>query len=403
MCQQRNLRRFKSESESPGLTKQKKYCRLYHPLNGHTLLLSYNSHRLFQSLKCLFNNMVAVSTLPRRTSNIYDVPRIRHASEQRLFRRLLSPRGFTSQYPRLIASFACIGVVSTVVLASNILFAVLSHHSQDSPTSSQNLKYLDITGHAPPIMVIAGGAPRTGSTFIYNILRVLMRIRDPNTIASSNWMLAKLVPENNTLTYYDRVALLKTMGTSILVKVHTRKQYYDFVGPAHRNKFADEVDLLVTGYRDLREETVSAYKMFARNRTEYEDRDKWSELCRALIRRRNSLIEEAGDRVPVVDIRYEDWKHGDEKSIMILIRKLGRSLPWEYEEQDFKNTFHEVSRLKTPTGGEVGQRVDWHVTNLMSPRHISHEEVPHHLLEMGIKAVTEERACAQWLREKKYT
>lgn len=266
----------------------------------------------------------------------------------------------------------------------------------------RNTYHLNGNRDPKPIFVVAGGAPRTGSTFIFNVLRVLMRIRDPNTVASSNWMLAKLVPENRNLEEYDRIALLRTMGSSILVKVHTAKQYYDFVGPLHKHKFADEVDLLVTGYRDLREETLSAFKMFVSNRTEWQVESKWSAICQALIRRRNSLIKEAGTVVPIVDIRYEDWKDGGDAVVLRLVRHLAVNLPWQYSEHDLLSTLAEVKRMRVPAGGEVGNRIEWHVSNLMSPKHISVELVSEGLIAMGIHAVNNEPICRQWLTEKHY-
>lgn len=304
----------------------------------------------------------------------------------------------------MVMTLSFIGFITVAILAVNLFVMTMAQLGLNLPQLFQdpNSKYLNADGVPNPIFVIAGGAPRTGSTFIFNILRVLMRIRDPNTVASSNWMLAKLVPENNTLTEYDRIALLRTMGTSVLVKVHTKKQYYEFVGPSHGNKFADEVDLLVTGYRDLRDETISAYKMFAKNRTEYESESKWVEMCQALIRRRNSLIIEAGDRVRVVDIRYEDWRDGGSRAMLGLIRKLSRSIPWTYTEDDIRRTYAEVLRLRVPAGGETGKRVDWHVSNLMSPRHISKEHLSQELVEKGVRAVNKDGKCAEWLRDKRY-
>lgn len=329
--------------------------------------------------------------------------------EDHLLRKAFSPRGIVTRRPALALGFAIVGLFTLVVLSINVVavFARRFLHISLPATADighvRNAHFLDESGSPRPIFVVAGGAPRTGSTFIFNVLRVLMRIRDPNTVASSNWMLAKLVPENKTLEEYDRIALLRTMGTSILVKVHTAKQYYDFVGPLHPHKFADEVDLLVTGYRDLREETVSAFKMFAKNRTEWENESKWAQMCQALIRRRNSLITEAGSSVPVVDVRYEDWKDGGDVAMLSLIRRVGSSLPWYYTEDDYVRTLAEVSRLRVPTGGEVGKRVEWHVSNLMSPKHISVEKLSEDLVAKGLHAINSEPACSAWLSQKHYT
>lgn len=351
--------------------------------------------------------MVALGSGLRRAST--ESSRLRGGLlDDRLLRKAFSARGLLTRKPGLVLTLAFVGALTVAVLSFNLLAVAASKFLNAqvplllASDAASHGRYLDESGAPRQIFVVAGGAPRTGSTFIFNLLRVLMRIRDPNTVASSNWMLAKLVPENKTLEEFDRVKLLRTMGTSILVKVHTAKQYYEFVGPLHKNKFADEVDLLVTGYRDLRYETVSAFKMFAKNRTEWEVGSKWAEMCQALIRRRNSLIKEAGTVVPVVDIRYEDWKDGGIPAMLKLVRQLAASLPWQYTENDLLNTLHEVQRMRVPAGGEVGNRVEWHVSNLMSPKHISVEHLSEELVSMGLQAINNEPACAQWLSEKQY-
>ncbi len=123
--------------------------------------------------------------------------------------------------------------------------------------------------------------------------------------------------------------------------------------------------------------------MFARNRTAFGSDAKWAELCRSLIRRRDSLIREAGSVVPIVDVRFEDWKNGSDAALMRLIRLLAEKLPWKYSKRDFRLTLREVQRLRVPLGGEPGQRVDWHFTNLMSPRHISLEKLSEEFIQKG--------------------
>lgn len=303
-------------------------------------------------------------------------------------------RRSTTSVPGYILLLSALGILTLTALVLAGVASLLGHAAHAAPP---------VKSAAPrPLFVVAGGAPRTGSTFIFNILRILLRIRDPNTVASSNWMLAKLVPENATVSTYDRIALLRTLSTSVLIKVHTAKQYYDFVGPDHKHKFADEIDLLVTGFRDLRDETVSAFKMFAKNRTEWERPRKWVEMCQALIRRRNSLISEADSRVPIVDIRYEDWRDGGHQEMMHLVRTLASAIPWRYSDDDLRRTLAESQRLRVPDGGEVGHRVDWHLSNLMSPRHISEEQLSDDFVQLGIRAVLREPKCKEWLEKKKY-
>lgn len=317
-------------------------------------------------------------------------------------KRHFSVRRIVSHYSNSVFVLALVGIVAIAWLFVHILSQTLHSIPSTRSTWSHWSSKDEVETVPRPILVIAGGGARTGSTFIFNILRVLMRIRDPNTVASSNWMLAKLVPENRNLTDYDRIALLKSMGTSVLIKVHTAKQYYEFAGPAHRSTFAKEVDLLVTGYRDLRDETVSAYKMFAKNRSEWESESKWAEQCQALIRRRNSLINEAGSNVSVVDIRYESWRNEGSAGILKLIRQLGTRIPWSYTEQDYTNALAEVSRLRVPSGGAPSARIDWHISNLMSPRHISTERLNTEFVDMGIRAIMREPKCAAWLTDKGY-
>lgn len=339
-----------------------------------------------------------------------ELARVRSAIfDGRLLRKPLSPNGFVSRNPSLVLAFMSIGLITVILLFFTLVNTIMRSYMPNRfilfPGRQQrsNAPFLDKSGVPRPIFVIAGGAPRTGSTLIFNILRILMRIRDPNTVASSNWMLAKLVPENSSLEAYDRIALLRTMATSILVKVHTAKQYYNFAGPLHRHSFAEQVDLLVTGYRDLREETVSAFKMFAKNRTEWLEEHKWSEMCRALIRRRNSLITEAGRVVPVVDVKYEDWNGRGASAMLDLVRILAANMPWYYTEDDYARTLQEIAQLRVPAGGKVDSRVEWHVSNLMSPKHISKETLRDELVAKGLHAIYNEPVCKSWLADKGYT
>lgn len=315
--------------------------------------------------------------------------------------------------PVVFFVFACIGLLAVGLLLMYALTCSIYRTSipptcrfcpwlSSSDTRAEKERFLDKEGNPRPIFVVAGGAPRTGSTFIFNVLRILMRVRDPNTVASSSWMLAKLIPENRTVQEYDRIQLLRTLGTSFLVKVHTAKQYYEFAGPLHVKKFADEVDLLVTGHRDLREETMSALKMFVKNKTEWAKESTWTNMCRALIRRRDSLIKEAGDRVPVLDLRYEDWRTKGEEGRWELVKQLADMLPWVYPEEELRRVLQELQEIRVPTGGPAGKRVEWHVQNLMSPKHISAEHLAEDLVHMGVNAVFNEPTCSQWLMEKQY-
>lgn len=353
--------------------------------------------------------MVAIAQLRRAVATEHSNRLRLPPFSDRFLRKAFSSRGFVARNPAVFVFLSGLGLLTALMLAANaIALAANGILHVNLPTTVSYLRVAadaDATvdqGVSKPIFVIAGGAPRTGSTFIFNLLRILMRIRDPNTVASSNWMLQKLVPENGSLTDYDRIALLRTMGTSILVKVHTAHQYYEFAGPANKRKFSQEVDLLFTGYRDLRDETVSAFKMFAHNRTQWESESKWAEQCAALIRRRNSLILEAGDVVPVVDSRYEDWRDGDESAVLILIRQLAAGIPWNYTEHDYRNVLREALRMRVPTGGEQGNRVEWHVSNLMSPRHISAEHLNEAFIAKGVHAIESEPVCRGWLKEHKY-
>lgn len=135
-------------------------------------------------------------------------------------------------------------VIGGFYIASKSIVSLL-HRSSSSDSISN------------PLFVVAGGALRTGSTFILNVLRVLTRVCDPNTVACRKWILQKLVPEHHVKdSSADRVAILRTLGISVLVKVHTERQYYELSGQGNPRRFADDVDMLYTSYRDLREESV---------------------------------------------------------------------------------------------------------------------------------------------------
>lgn len=370
------------------------------------------------SLSITQSSMVSCSTLLGNFSQQPDEPphRLNHLHQTELF----SP-AIVSSRPVSLRLFFAVGALTILVLASLVL-AILtvpnfrfSFQDTTPPTTTPpffpppsfpsiraSTRPRNNFSFPRPLFVVAGGAPRTGSTLIFNVLRVLMRLRDPNTVASSSWMLAKLVPENASLALYDRIAQIRTMATSLLIKVHTARQYYSFAGPLHQQQFEDQVDVLVTGYRDLRDECVSAFQIFVQNRSEWEQGRRWAQMCRALIRRRDSLIVEAGNIVPVVDVRFEDWHEGGARSLLGLIRRLGRSLPWDYSEEEHFQTLREVEQLRVPVGGDVGNHVEWHVVNLMSPRHISKGIMGTQLISDGIQAIYNDPVCKSWLVENGY-
>lgn len=334
-----------------------------------------------------------------------DVARSGSVLMDRYTRKAFAPKGIIAKHPRLVLFFLILGIFSVVkVVYGFVTFAIHRAIDDDNHHRNMNRKYLNEHGHVKPIFVVAGGAPRTGSTLIFNILRMLMMLRDPNTVASSNWMFAKLVPENHTQEHFDRIELLKSMSTSILVKVHTRKQWYEFVGDQHTNKFNQDVDLLVSGFRDLREETASALRMFEKNHTKWFEDQTWSNMCQMLIRRRNSLIEEAQPNTKVVDIKYEDWKNSN-VGLYTLIKQLSAHIQWHYTEQQLKQVYQQVQRLHVSSQHQHDKlnHVEWHLTNLMSPRHISDgQEMDDQLIQNGIKQVEQQPICNQWLRQKNY-
>ena len=251
-----------------------------------------------------------------------------------------------------------------------------------------------------PIFVVIGGAQRTGSTVVFNALRILMRIRDPNTISSSNRYYDVLVPGTNKLK------ALKTTGSSILLKIHTDSEYHDFVGSVTNKNFAENVDLLVMTHRDLRSGVLSAYRKFPElTETEESLDEMWVTACRMLVAQRKSVLGMIGpqDSTPIVEIRYENWKNGSNREMLSMVRQLGKSIPWKYTEDDYVRTVDELKRLRGPPRGPVnGPRIDWHFVNLMGRHHVAEGNLSQDIVNSAGRAVEGDPLCNQFLQEQGY-
>eukprot|EP00581_Thalassiosira_minuscula_P000580 CAMPEP_0183748884 /NCGR_PEP_ID=MMETSP0737-20130205/68003_1 /TAXON_ID=385413 /ORGANISM="Thalassiosira miniscula, Strain CCMP1093" /LENGTH=350 /DNA_ID=CAMNT_0025984627 /DNA_START=171 /DNA_END=1223 /DNA_ORIENTATION=+ len=143
------------------------------------------------------------------------------------------------------------------------------------------------TGGAPakPLIIFVAGGARTGTTFLYNLLRILLRQRDPNTI--SGWfedlsyaagryaipdpptspVLDETLGQTNDIDAMWKGALDSYLhtGTTVLVKVHSLSYSTRlFTGCNGPDAFASSdcpVDLVLYSTRDLCSQLASIRRM----------------------------------------------------------------------------------------------------------------------------------------------
>jgi len=141
----------------------------------------------------------------------------------------------------------------------------------------------------PPLVVIVAGGGRTGTTYLYNLARIILRNRDPNTISgwyedlieSTTLYVSPDPPQKVTRLASNSVPLSRwngtldhylQTGTTILVKCHSlaiaRRLFSGCMNDDSEDGDSAEfmrrdcpVDLVVLSHRDLTTQTASTRRM----------------------------------------------------------------------------------------------------------------------------------------------
>lgn len=292
--------------------------------------------------------------------------------------------------------------------------------------------------HPRPLIVVSAGAQRSASTFLYNALRILLRIRDPNTV--SGWYVdlkhlyqvyAQKMPRNGSnvadISAGNPLQAFQSVG-SLLVKIHTVRDWHDFLGGNEiEPEMENVVDAVYTSHRDMRDAVRSIRDMgwgvkvspsemaeadYCRRvprrrrprqffrREDYALDDTWVTVAKTQIVCREVLIEAAGSKLRL-DVNAEDVQSMDERETVALLQEMSRDLDYAYSNAELELAAKELRRLR-PGRCDGGFDVEMSV-NPVTHLHKGHvrrgddEEA-----KKGRLAIERDEVCRSWLERHLY-
>lgn len=297
----------------------------------------------------------------------------------------------------------------------------------------------DPPGEVPPrpLVVVAAGASRSASTFLYNALRILMRIRDPNTIYGWHEDLQALhgkygrLAEGNT-TYGDAAAVNRLEAfksvSSVLVKVHLVQDWHDFVGLEDGDtRMEPYVDAVFTTHRDPRTVVRSIRDMgwgvkvdpkrlshpdFCKKRHlktapvfltagEFKRNPSvWVNMAKAHIICRHAMLESAGSKHKM-DLRAEDLRFLSFEQKLQIVREISQHLEYAYTNTQLSDATRELQLLRpVPCSSGYGAILEVNPTTHLHRGHIFQKsDVAAAMDAAGMEAISKDPFCAKWLRD----
>lgn len=261
-----------------------------------------------------------------------------------------------------------------------------------------------------PLVVVAAGLPRTGSTWIYNVLRILMRQRDPNTIAGWYADLQNIWRNHKTHRYDNMqvswLTAYKSLGTSILIKMHGPSPFRGF---SRGLSLGEGADLTVLTHRDLRSEVRSwVYQNFNSSvhagkvdDTPFGDSAQWVRVAHRILTERNSTLNSIGNG-NYLDIRYEDWNDKDADAQLAIVRSIADKLEWHFDDDQLRDCILEAARIRPPDTGAV---LMYNPVSKLHPGHTridAQDESFQKALQDGFHAIEEDDTTSRFLRSQGY-
>lgn len=261
-----------------------------------------------------------------------------------------------------------------------------------------------------PLVIVAAGLPRTGSTWVYNVIRILARIRDPNSVAG--WY-ADLINiwKNHKTGRYDHMkeswlAAYKSLNTTLVIKMHGPGPFKLF---SHGAPLGKQANLTVITHRDLRTEVRSwVYQnwnasIHAGNigSTPFGDPNQWVRVARHILDERRSTLSSVGSG-RVLDIRYEDWNKKSLVQQVLVIKKIADELDWPYTREELVATAVEAARLEPPANDAV---LMYNPVNKLHPGHTrvdAKNPTFVNALEKGFRAIEKDVDSHSFLKSKRY-
>lgn len=312
---------------------------------------------------------------------------------------------------QLCAAAMC-GALTMFVLQSSVSRKLLHQQNQSRSiaSSTSDVVEYNLKDKPKPIVVVAAGLPRTGSTWVYNVLRILMRIRDPNSVAG--WYADLIAIWKNHKTHrYDNMKVswleaYRSLNTSLLLKMHGPGPFKLF---SHGKPLSHSADLTVITHRDLRTEVRSwVYQNWNSSihagdieNTPFGDATQWVRVAHHILNERKTTINSIGDG-RFLDIRYEEWNQHDLDAQIRVVATLANQLDWDFTDSDLRAAAIEAARLEAPAAGAV---LMYNPVNKLHPGHtrIDSDHPSFKIaLEKGYNAITEDPDCNAFLRSKHY-
>lgn len=276
--------------------------------------------------------------------------------------------------------------------------------------SARNDWLIDSRPRPRPLVVIVAGLPRTGSTWVYNIARILMRIRDPNSIAG--WYADLIAIWKNHKTHrYDNMKIswldaYKSLNTSLVIKTHGPGAFKAF---SRGKSLGEGADVTLLTHRDLRTEVRSwVYQNWNNSihagniaHTPFADAAAWTRVAAHILRERNMTMESVG-KGRYLDIRYEDWNRKGMQAQLQIVQKIAAELEWDFTARELRQAVIEASRIHPPAYDTVL------MYNPVSKLHPGHERVDasdlkfQKALKAGYKAIEKDVDGGAFLRQQGY-
>lgn len=321
-----------------------------------------------------------------------------------------------------------------VTLLTLTYILLLKHPTKSRPIPRMPLSCRDTASHTPrPLIVVSAGAPRSGSTLLYNALRILLRIRDPNLIAGWYVDLQQLFhryPANiDTYSNATAIDLLRSVGFSILLKIHNVPDWLKFLHGREKALTASDwhiaphVDAVFTTHRDIRRVIRSQRRMAWGtvhrsaqlsdpmfcvlpnskepqwlDAADYDDKQVWVNMARAHILCLDRLRDSAGIKL-LDDIKMENFRTSSQLSVITLLQRLAKHLDFPYSAQQLKEAARELHMLNTP---KCLSALNVHPVSHLHRAHYAPSIAPDSRERSGIDAIERDDAVQKWLDARGY-
>lgn len=261
-----------------------------------------------------------------------------------------------------------------------------------------------------PLVVVAAGLPRTGSTWVYNVLRILMRQRDPNTVAGWYADLQNIWRNHKTHRYDNmKVSWLeayRSLGTSLLIKMHGPSPFRGF---SRGLSLGEGADLTVLTHRDLRSEVRSwVYQNFNASvhagrvdDTPFGDSAQWVRVAHKILAERNSTLNSIAHG-NALDIRYEDWSGQGPDAQLAVVRQIADKLDWHFDDDQLRDAILEAARIHPPDDGAV---LMYNPVSKLHPGHTridANDPTFQNALRNGFRAIEQDGTTAEFLKSQGY-